>query len=305
MEPKKYELLDELEYQRSSFQKKKLAVALPLISGAAILFILLIVFMGSESAFVGILSYIMIAMMIGLFIAGILVFSIYQKKLSALKAVVERDIVKPTIESFYEDCEYSKKDGLSYSDIKESLIVPHHDVFNSSNLIVGKSEGVSFVQSSVFLQEKRQYTDNNGVVHTSYITTFNGIFTVFSFPKKTENQVIVSESFSSMPGFRKVQFESIDFNKKFKTFSKTELDAFKLITPLFIDEILGIEREYPGLISFSFYDNFLVFAINERRPRFQVKMNKPINIQLISQIEKDAGIIRRIVKSLRLNQNIF
>ena len=99
--------------------------------------------------------------------------------------------------------------------------------------------------------------------------------------------------------------ESIDFNKKFSTYTNNDHSAFYIITPHFMEAIMELERNNPGSIALSFHGNKLNIGLNNSKGTFELNIFKEINKGLIDVYKRDLLLIRDIVLELKVNRNIF
>ncbi len=164
---------------------------------------------------------------------------------------------------------------------------------------------MSFISSDVKLEERHvQHTKNGTRVY--YVTYFLGRVFKFDFNKEFVGSLHVLEAGSPpSKGFSKVKLESIEFNKKFKTFSTDDLTAFYILTPPIMEAITKIEKKHPGRISFSFRGDYMYFAINNNKDTFEVQMFKKIDDSMIEGFKQDLLMIKDLIVTLKLNKNLF
>ena len=102
-----------------------------------------------------------------------------------------------------------------------------------------------------------------------------------------------------------MKLESVDFNKKFKTYCTSEHSAFYVLTPHFMEALREFEKNNRGNISFSFIDNYLYIGINNFRDTFELKMFRELNQSSFNEFKRELLVIKEIVKELKLNNHIF
>jgi hypothetical protein len=139
------------------------------------------------------------------------------------------------------------------------------------------------------------------------VTYFLGRIFEFTFNKSFEGslQVLESGSIESNRKYHKIKLESVDFNKKFRTYATTELTAFYILTPEIMESILNLEKNNPGKVNLSFYGDKMYIAINNSRDTFELKLFRKIDQRVIDEYQKDLGVFKDIVSALRLNVQIF
>jgi len=204
------------------------------------------------------------------------------------------------------DTIYNPDQGLDEFTVYRTECLKHADRFHSEDLITGSIENVAFRSSAIRLEERHvQHTKNGTRVY--YVPYFVGRIFEFTFNKEFEGYLQVLEAGSPISNrpFKKVQLESIEFNKKFRTFSTTELSAFYVLTPDIMEEVMKLEARNPGRISFSFTGAILYIAINNNRDTFELRLFKKIDDSIVEEFKQDLLVIHDIIMSLKLNQNIF
>jgi hypothetical protein len=118
-------------------------------------------------------------------------------------------------------------------------------------------------------------------------------------------QVLEAGSPLTNRNFQKVELESIDFNKKFKTYATTELSAFYVLTPDIMEAIFELEKRNPGRIGLSFAGENLYIAINNNKNTFEIKMFRTIDNAMMEGFKNDLMVIKDFIHTLKLNTKIF
>lgn len=201
---------------------------------------------------------------------------------------------------------YDAKGGLSKDAVYGSGFLKKADRFTTGDLIVGKIGDVDFSTCDLKLEERHTRHTKNGT-QTYYIAYFTGRFFEFDFNKNFKGKVITTEGSITTwgKGLSKIELESIDYNKKFKTYTNEEHSAFYILTPHFMESIMELERRNPGTISLSFNGNRLNIGINNSKDTFELSLFKKIDQGLVNGFKNDLLVIKGIVEELKLNRNIF
>ena len=105
--------------------------------------------------------------------------------------------------------------------------------------------------------------------------------------------------------YNKVKLESVQFNKKFKTFATSDHLAFYVLTPHFMEGLMDFEANNKGHISFSFIGKHLHIGINNFRDTFELKMFKELNMDSFKEFEKELGVVKEVISELKLNRSIY
>lgn len=285
-------------YSKFNTQKKqaekKIIIGMPFL----IIGILLIFITQNESTGFTFLGAILIAF--GAIFAAIGATS-FGKLKQAFKDTVLTEMFKNAIPGVY----YNPRDGLSQSVVYDTDFLKRADRFHSEDFLSGQIDGVDFISSDVKLEERHvQHTKNGTRVY--YVAYFIGRVFRFEFNKNFVGSLQVLESGRPRSGgYKIVKLESIDFNKKFKTYSTEDITAFYILTPDIMEAIHNLERRNPGRISLSFHGDHLFVAINNNKDTFELKMFRPIDDSMVEEFKKDILVIKDFIMTLKLNNNLF
>jgi len=241
-----------------------------------------------------------------LILPGLILVIIGFAKFNTIKKNFKLEVLQGVVESFVEDGVFDPSRGLTQGVVYSTEFLKRADVFESEDFLSGKMDGVSFVSSDVRLQERHvEHTDNG--TRTTYVTYFLGRVFRFEFNKTFEGYLQVLEKGRPVRNrdYKKIKLESVDFNKKFKTYCTSEHAAFYVLTPHFMEALREFEKKNKGKISFSFIDNYLYIGINNFRDTFELKMFKVLNEETFDEFKQELYVIQEVVKELRLNNNIF
>ena len=216
------------------------------------------------------------------------------------------EVLKDLIVTFVDEGKFIPDRGLSQHDVYSTEFLKHADVFETEDYLSGKMDGVSFISSDVKLQERHVQHTKNGT-RTTYVTYFLGRVFKFEFNKSFEGylQVLEKGKPTKRRGYDKIKLESVDFNKKFRTYCTSEHTAFYVLTPHFMEALRKFEKNNKGHISFSFIDSNLYIGINNFRDTFELKMFRELNEESFNEFKRELFVIKEIVQELKLNNNIF
>lgn len=223
-----------------------------------------------------------------------------------LKKTFKTTFLKNMFEELMPGIVYKPYEGLPKSIVYEGEFLKKADRFHTEDFLAGKIDDVDFVSSDVRLEERHVRHTKNGT-QVYYVPYFVGRLFKFDFHKELVGRLQVLEKGSpySRHRFNRVKLESIDFNKKFRTFAEDEHTAFYILTPDIMEAIFAIEKRNPGVIRFSFLDQQLYVAINNNKNTFELKLFKSISTEEIEMFKRDLLTIKDLVTTLKLNNNIF
>ena len=240
-------------------------------------------------------------------VAGLVLFIMGISKFSKIKKTFKNTVLTEMFKKLIPDINYSPMSGLSQDIVYGTDFLKRADKFHTEDYLSGSIEEVSFVSSDVRLEERHvEYTKNG--TRTYYVTYFLGRIFRFEFNKEFVGSLQVLESGAGKPksnGYSKIKMESVQFNKKFKTYSTDDLTAFYILTPDIMESIEKLERKHPGRIGLSFRGEYLYVAINNNKDTFELKLFRKIDDSMINEFKADLMVIKDFIMALKLNNNLF
>jgi len=248
-------------------------------------------------------SMMVIGIIIG--IIGFVILVIGLTNFNSVKKDFKIAVLKKMFEQALPGITYNPNAGLSESSVYETGHLKRADRFHSEDYLSGELDGVEFISSDVKLEERHvQHTKNGTRVY--YVAYFIGRIFRFDFNKDFVGSLQVLEGGSPMNrGYNKVHLESVDFNKKFKTYATEEITAFYISTPDIMEAIYALEKRNPGRIGLSFHGDHLFVSINNNRDTFEVQMFRKIDDSMVEEFKQDLLVIKDFIMTLKLNTNIF
>ncbi len=242
---------------------------------------------------------------IGLVVGGVLAI-VGGSQFSKLSKRFKVEVITQLMEDFVENGRFDPHGGLSQSDVYSSEFIKRADRFHTEDYLSGTMEGVNFVSSDVKLEERHVRHTKNGT-ETYYETYYLGRLFIFDFNKPFDGylQVLEGARPTRNRGYKKVKLESVQFNKKFKTYSTSEHSAFYVLTPHFMEALMELEQKNRGKIYFSFIDNRLYIGINNFINTFELKMFRKLDDKVFDEFKRELFIIKEVIQELKLNNSIF
>jgi len=284
-----------------AYQVKKAAAEKKIIIGGPLVIVgvLLMIALGASSD-------IWVGLGIALSAAGGIIIAIgfggYQSTIKAFK----KDYLINVIGEWIEEGVYQPDRGFDPSAVYACEFLPVADRFHSEDYVEGKIEGVPFQMCDVKLEERRVRHTKNGT-QTYYVAYFVGQYYVLDFNKDFDGavQVLETDRPRSNRPFKKVQLESVAFNKTFKTFATSEHTAFYLLTPQMMSRMMDLEKAHPGNLGFAFIDNKMYLAMHNNHSILEVRMFRKLDENMINEFKEDFRLLDDLVKELKLNQKIY
>lgn len=179
----------------------------------------------------------------------------------------------PTI---YNKFLYNDSQKLDSIYFKKSNIFPRYDRYSGGDYSSGEYNNVVFETAHYNLEQKHEYHDKNGY-HVEYVSVDSGRLFVLHMKKSFKCTLYIVEKtgiFTSRPGGKKVEMESIEFNKKFAVYSDDAELAFYIITPRFMDKLFEFEKEFQGRVKIEISGDTFLICISGYQPHFKFDVKK-------------------------------
>jgi hypothetical protein len=283
--------IDEFAFAKRQSERKIIFGFLALVVG------ILLIISGTQIGFVfGIM----------LIVSAIVIFAMGGTQFSRLNKRFKKEVITSLLEEHVENGYFDPDRGLSPSEVYATEFIKRADRFHSEDYLSGSIGGVKFYSSDVKLEERHvQYTKNG--TRTYYVTYFLGRVFIFDFNKSFDGYLYVLEKGRPLRRrkYDKIKLESVEFNKRFKTYSTNEHSAFYVLTPHFMESLLNLEQKNKGYIGFSFIENKLYIGINNFKDTFELKLFRKLDQSVIEEFKRELLVVTDIIEELNLNQNIF
>ena len=238
--------------------------------------------------------------------------SVKTEHLIAYKRAYKAYFIQRQLAKFFTDIQYYHDKGLDKSILKESGLIDTGNIYKSNDLVRAKYKKTNFIQADVEIIERIEEHDKDGNEEVHYVTTFEGRYLVFEFPKKFDYKMTVSYyghgSYYINPktgrGLSLIETESPNFNKHFLVYAEDGFEAFYILTPDILDKIEKLGEKYKNALSLIFSNNRLYVGLNDGNDTFEPPHpSEPINEKEEEQkIIKDIELITDLVDSLKLDR---
>lgn len=242
-----------------------------------------------------------------MFAMAMIMLFISSKIKSKVMKHYKNDYIKPLLDKYFDDTIFVVEEGLSEDEVKKSALFPMGNRYHSNDLVKGNYKGIPFRMSDVVI---KQVTSNGKTTTTTEY--FRGKWIIAKFEKSIEGYVKVRErdffggdGTSIFSNTKKIETESIEFNKLFSIRTVNEVEAFYILTPHFMQRLISIENQIEGDIGFAFFNNEIHIALYTQSDQFEIGFMDQINEDLIRSHEEQIKIITSLFESLYENRGLF
>lgn len=272
-----------------------------------ILIVLSFIFIGFSATYVEEGDIFIAIFFIG-FVAGIILTVINSTMKSKLSTQFKNEFIVEYVKSIYPGCTYDPSVGISKERILEPGFFQRPDRWYLEDYLRAAYDGVPFEMSDFHFQEKHVTTDSKGNTRVTYVTYAKGRFMIFDFKRDFNKVVKVADNTGygfNTRGLEKIETESIDFNKKFKTYATDGITAFYVLTPQIQLKMLELESKFKGSIYFGFMSGKLYVAITDGVSILDINASKKISEDTMKIIESQLLLPASIINELGLSSDKY
>jgi hypothetical protein len=225
-----------------------------------------------------------------------------------LKNIVSNNIVRGVLTETFDLTNYSPGCHIGQNQISwTGLIQQSWNRINGSDLVQGSYKGVRFSFSDVHLEQVTK-SRKGGQTRT---TRFKGQWLIVDLAKELPWVIQLRERGMSVSKRAKsdIETENIEFNRRFHISTRDPHTAFYLLTPHFMEYILGADNRANAHTFMSFGGRQVHIALHNGRDLFEPfgkKLFAMKNIQTLRmQMQWDANYIAGIIDELLQNECLF
>ena len=247
-------------------------------------------------------------------IVSIVIVFLFRKEAAAYQNAFKGYFVEQNLQKIFTDVKYNHAEGMPKEVLRSTGMMRTGDIYHSNDLVHAKYKDVQFSQADIHIQET--YTDSDG--NTQYVTIFKGRWMVFEFPRPfTFRLQVVQRWFNAAKKAKKdkelkrkikrIETESVTFNKKFKVYAEDDFEAYYILDPNFINQIENLSEATNGKLMLCFIDNKLHVAIYDNKDVFEApSVFKVIDEQAETEkINHEIKTITDYVDYLKLDRKLF
>lgn len=168
---------------------------------------------------------------------GIIIFFLVIKIQDKYIEDYKKNIISKLVTLYHPKLKYYFDLGLERYDYISSKIPEKFDDFKSTDLICGKIiDGLDFKMS--YIKTYRKEYNKNDKNDFENVETFKGIFCCAKMSKTISSEIIIDiNDFKKKDNLNRIEFESVEFEKKFDCFSNNKIIALQILTPDVVEQI--------------------------------------------------------------------
>lgn len=237
-------------------------------------------------------------------IVGVIFIIVNGSMKSKLSIEFKDKFIIDLVKEVYPDSIYNPKSGIPLPQLMEPGLFMRPDRYHTEDYLQASYDGVPFEMCDFEFKERRVSTDGKGHTTTTYVTYAKGRFMIFDFKREfTQILKVVENTYLGVTarGLEKVETESVDFNKKFKTYSSDPLTAFYVLTPQIQLKLLELESKFKGSIYFAYMNGKMYVAIADGISILNINASKKISMNTYKMLESQLILPASIINELGLS----
>jgi hypothetical protein len=285
-------VFEELEQQRLEVVKKRRISILILVLSLVLGFLLMMVL-----PFLG----------IPFIIAGIIIFAISESKVSSFRRKFKEIVVKKILDQELGEYTYNQYAGIPLNEIISVGIYDSPDRYDLEDYIQSSYNEVRYEMCDATFEE-RYYVTVDGKREVRYRMYFKGRIIKLDYKRDLNTTIKIIEGSPqglNLRGLTKVETESIEFNKKYKTYVSNKENVFYYLTPVMIQKLMELEKLFKGTIQYSITSDAMYIFINNSGDSLEVNLNRPIDDTQLNIIKSQILLASTIINEFNLDKTKF
>lgn len=205
---------------------------------------------------------------------------------------------------------YEEKNGASFNEMNASGVFRKPDEFQTSDTIRTSYKGVQLVLSDYIFTRITTTVDSKGNTTTHHYP-YPGRYMSFTIQRDFNSGIAVIDKrnngdvFVLKPYKTNLDFESIEFNKKFYLSTTDKEKAFYVIRPKEIMDLLDLSKIYKGKIVCIIVNHTIYFMLADTSVSFDFSLFKKISQEKIQDIYAYYELPLKIIDTLKLDSERF
>lgn len=185
--------------------------------------------------------------------AGVGLYAWGSTDLNRLGKETKLMLVEPVASEFGMNFQIAPAPPHEIQEFRQLGLVPGWDRASYEDLLAGARGDAPFQFFEAHLEEKRTTTDSKGRTRTTWVTVFKGQCLTVKFPKQFNGITKVYRdsgmfNWLAKMGVRepRIRLEDPVFEKAFEVYGTDQIESRFILTPDFMERLLGLERTFQG-----------------------------------------------------------
>lgn len=188
---------------------------------------------------------------------------------------------------------------ISRDELDETLMCSvNNSVYSTNDLIYGKVDGFSL--RSIDLDYYYMVSTGKSTIK---VQIFLGRVYAIDLDFNKEDHLVIKEETSILKGKRigdlkRIEFESMKFNKEYNVYSNDEQKAFYYIKPNIMEKIDSINDSFDGKLLIAIYGSRLYIGRYDNENKFEMSGISSIS-DLTSQLDEQINFIKLCIEAFK------
>ena len=248
-----------------------------------------------------------------LLVAAAVGFLLALPRVKQYKRDYKDSIVETLFSETFDKVSYLPDSGFSEEMIRGTGLIMLGNRYRSEDLISGSFKGIPFRRSDVLIQEHHQNGKNSYTV-----TLFQGRWITLNYNRHFEHDLqLIQKGFgysnkksTFLTGRNsrrhKVEFENEDFNRAFDCYCQDTNEAFYLLPPHILEDILKYASIADGKVMIGFTGSLCHLAIENGKDTLEPSLFRPVSYTNdILPVKTEVNAIADFINLLNLDRDIY
>lgn len=206
------------------------------------------------------------------------------------------------------DAKYYSDSGINLNEICNLGVYQYPDRWHLEDHIISEYNGINYEMCDAHFEERHVTRDSNGNRRVTYVTYFKGRIVKIDFKRHLNFAMKVIEGHPrglNVSGYKQLETEVIDFNKKYNTYVTDSETGYYFLTPVMIMKLLEIEKLFKGTIQFVLNSDCFYVLINNSGNSLEFSIKTPIDDKFINIMKSQINLAAAVINELKLDTEKF
>ncbi|MDR2867689.1 MAG: DUF3137 domain-containing protein [Acholeplasmatales bacterium] len=211
-------------------------------------------------------------------------YRIFRKQVKSFKKDILNGLFPIITRNIYQnEVVFNANEGLDLEEISRPDFFQRSIGYDSSNLLMGKYQGLAFKMSDFLLEIKNNTagdTNKNNVIKTK------GRMLIMKLPAKRSMVINVMERKGNYKHnfLQRLSLDNAEFNQKFNVYSAELKEALHFLSNKMQNIFLDLEKQFSGGIYFRLVGDICYVAIVDKKKTFNLSITKPFSLETINSL---------------------
>lgn len=180
------------------------------------------------------------------------------------KKIYKDRIIKRLVELSDDNLSYSEEIGITKEEYKMANFDNDFNKYRSEDFIQGKiRNNVDFKMSDVVVEKLEEYRDIDDELKQRIITKFSGVYGFVRCSNTIEKDIYITSNLNSNKyNNRRIEIDSLEFEKYYDCFSEDKITALKIFTPELIEKLVEFQKSQENIFEIKISEDMVYFRVH-------------------------------------------